>query len=306
MMMAVPTGAAPVTGMIEALPRRQLPGKWAIIDPKPGYMLRRVQCASPDVFVIGDSSMVLAATNGQSSFEPLRTGLPNWFSAVWGTPSAASGGGELFIGGDSGLVLRRVGPQLHAVQSGMRGTVFAFAGSARDWFAFGEAGGAARWDGNGFSPVPAATNNAILGAFGVDNEVFAVGAGGAILHWGGASFTSMPSPSRAMLHGLWGVSKNDLWVVGSQGTLLHFDGSGWRSVPSGTAQTLLAIWGSARNNVFAVGTSGLVLHYDGASWAAVDVGAGSLLQNATLSGICGRPSGELFVASDSLILRYKR
>lgn len=290
---------------VELLPRRQLPGKWSIIDPKPGYTLRRAYCTRSEVFVVGDSSMVLAATDGQEVFGPLRTGLPNWFAAVAGSFST-TGAGELFIGGDSGLILRRVGPQLHAVQSGIRGTVFALSGSANDWFAFGEGGAAARFDGSAFVSVPTATQNAILGSFAVDREVFAVGAGGMILRWGGASFTSMPCPSRAMLHGIWGASRNDLWAVGSQGTILHFDGSGWRSAPSGTQQTLLAIWGSAKNDVYAVGTGGLVLHYDGVSWAAVDVGAGPLLASASLSGLCSRGAGDLFVVGDGLILHYRR
>ena len=109
-----------------------------------------------------------------------------------------------------------------------------------------------------------------------------------------------------MLQGIWGPSKNDLWAVGSQGTILHFDGAGWRAAASGTQQTLLAIWGTAKNDVFAVGTAGLVLHYDGTSWAAVDVGAGALLASTTLSGLCGRPGGELFATGDSFILRYKK
>jgi hypothetical protein len=301
-----PAAMIPGSVVVESLPRRQLPGKWSIIDPKPGYILRRAYCGPADVFVVGDSSTVLAAADGQAVFGPLRTGLPNWFSAVWGTAGKSAGGGELFIGGDSGLVLRRVGPQLHAVPSGIRGTVFAFAGSATDWFAFGEAGAAARFDGSAFVAVPAATPNAILGAFAVDNEVFAVGAGGAILRWGGASFTSMPSPTRAMLQGIWGPSKSELWAVGTQGTILRFDGSGWRSVPSGTAQTLLAIWGAAKNDVYAVGTAGLVMHYDGSSWAAVDLGAGSLLAGVALSGLCGRAGGEVFATGDNLILRYKK
>lgn len=303
-----PTAAlitAALGGTVELLPRRQLPGKWSIIDPKPGYTLRRAYCTRSEVFVVGDSSTVLAATDGQEVFGPLRTGLPNWFSTVAGSFNA-TGGGELFIGGDSGLILRRVGPQLHAVQSGIRGTVFALTGSANDWFAFGEGGAAARFDGSAFVSVPTATQNAILGSFAVDREVFAVGAGGMILRWGGASFTSMPCPSRAMLHGIWGASRNDLWAVGSQGTLLHFDGSGWRSIPSGTQQTLLAVWGAAKNDVYAVGTGGLVLHYDGVSWAAVDVGAGPLLASTALSGLCSRGAGELFVVGDGLILHYRR
>ncbi len=302
--LAASSALSPTGAIIEQLPRRQLPGKWTIIDPKPGYTLRRAYCTPSEVFVIGDSSMVLAATEGQTVFGPLRTGLPNWFASVSGSAGAA--GAELFIGGDSGLVLRRVGPQLHAVASGIRGTVFSIAGSAADWFAFGEGGAAARWDGNAFVPVPTATQNAILGSFIVDREVFAVGAGGMILRWGGASFTSMPTPTRAMLHGIWGSSRNDLWAVGGQGTLLHFEGSGWRTVASGTQQTLLGIWGAAKNDVYAVGTAGLVLHYDGISWAGVDVGAGPLLGSVALSGICSRAGGELFVVGDGLILRYKR
>ena len=302
---AVTAALSTLGATVELLPRRQLPGKWSVIDPKPGYTLRRAYCTRSEVFVVGDSSMVLAASDGQDVFAPLRTGLPNWFAAVAGSFSA-TGSGELFIGGDSGLVLRRVGPQLHAVASGIRGTVFSIAGSAADWFAFGEGGAAARWDGNAFVPVPTATQNAILGSFIVDREVFAVGAGGMILRWGGASFTSMPTPTRAMLHGIWGSSRNDLWAVGGQGTLLHFEGSGWRTVSSGTQQTLLGIWGAAKNDVYAVGTAGLVLHYDGNSWAGVDVGAGPLLGSVALSGICSRAGGELFVVGDGLILRYKR
>ena len=53
----------------------------------------------------------------------MRSGVNNWLSAVWGT------GNELFMSGDSGLVLRRFGGAMKLVPTGTSRTLFAIGGT---------------------------------------------------------------------------------------------------------------------------------------------------------------------------------
>lgn len=300
-------GAAPAAPAAVSLPRersvesgptRVLPGRWTVQDLKTGYTLRRVLCLGPDVFAIGESGTYLVALAKQTQFLPIKTGLPSWLSAVFAP------GSELLMGGDGGLLLRRVGGYLKPVPSGIKGTIFGLGGSGSEWFAVGEGGAASRSSGAGFVAVPTDTRSALFGVAAVEGSVFAVGAGGTIRRYIRVDdrFTAMASPTRALLYAAWGDRASNVYAVGSGGTLLHFDGSSWQSLATDTKQSLLDIWGSGPQDIYVVGSGGLVLHFDGKTWARVETGT-----RANLYGVHGRGPGDVFaVGEGGVVLHYQR
>ena len=295
---APPAVSLPRERSLESGPTRVLPGRWTVQDLKTGYTLRRVLCLGPDVFALGESGTYLVALAKQTQFLPIKTGLPSWLSAVFAP------GSELLMGGDGGLLLRRMGGYLKPVPSGIKGTIFGLGGSSSEWFAVGEGGAASRSSGAGFVAVPTDTRNALFGVVAVEGSVFAVGAGGSIQRYIRVDdrFTVMASPTRALLYAAWGDRASNVYAVGSSGTLLHFDGSTWQSIATDTKQSLLDIWGSGPQDIYVVGSGGLVLHFDGKTWARVETGT-----RANLYGVHGRGPGDVFaVGEGGVVLHYQR
>lgn len=295
---APPAVSLPRERSLESGPTRVLPGRWTVQDLKTGYTLRRVLCLGPDVFAIGESGTYLVALAKQTQFLPIKTGLPSWLSAVFAP------GSELLMGGDGGLLLRRMGGYLKPVPSGIKGTIFGLGGSGSEWFAVGEGGAASRSSGAGFVAVPTDTRSALFGVVAVEGSVFAVGAGGTIQRYIRVDdhFTAMASPTRALLYAAWGDRASNVYAVGSGGTLLHFDGSTWQSIATDTRQSLLDIWGSGPQDIYVVGSGGLVLHFDGKTWARVETGT-----RANLYGVHGRGPGDVFaVGEGGVVLHYQR
>lgn len=295
---APPAVSLPRERSLESGPMRVLPGRWTVQDLKTGYTLRRVLCLGPDVFAIGESGTYLVALAKQTQFLPIKTGLPSWLSAVFAP------GSELLMGGDGGLLLRRMGGYLKPVPSGIKGTIFGLGGSSSEWFAVGEGGAASRSSGAGFVAVPTDTRSALFGVVAVEGSVFAVGAGGTIQRYIRVDdrFTAMASSTRALLYAAWGDRASNVYAVGSGGTLLHFDGSSWQSIATDTKQSLLDIWGSGPQDIYVVGSGGLVLHFDGKTWARVETGT-----RANLYGVHGRGPGDVFaVGEGGVVLHYQR
>ncbi len=288
--------AAPPAAPVSPGPASAAPGnsRWEIQSVKPDFNLRQVYVQGDAVFAVGDSGIFFVSIS-QGPFRPVRSGVENWLASVWGTDS------ELFMTGDSGVLLRRFGGHLKNVPSGTTRTLFAVGGLNSDWFAVGDAGTAVRFNGSVFAPVKTNTKNPLFSVFGIDGEVFAVGAQGTILQYQSGAFFPMPSGTTSWLHSIWGTSRNDLFSVGAHGTILHFDGRSWQVQPSGTLQTLLAVVGTASNDIFAVGSGGTILHYDGVAWHPTPSGTG-----ANLFGVSASPGKVYAVGDAGTILHYLR
>lgn len=267
--------AAPGTSAPSVTASQPTGGRWEVLHVAPELTLRRVFAQDDAVFAVGDSGIFFVSLN-HGAFRPVRSGAENWLASVWGS------GGELFMSGEGGIVLRRFGGHLKGVPTGTSRTLFAVGGSAVEWFAVGDGGTAVRWSGTGFAPVRTSTHSPLFSVFGADGDVIAVGASGTIVHWTGSAFVPMASGTTSWLHSLWGTGRTDLFAVGAHGTILHYDGHTWKPQPSGTSQTLLDIWGRAHDDVYAVGSGGTVLHYDGTAW-----GQASAVTHANLFGVVG-------------------
>lgn len=265
---------------------KPLSGRWVPVPVKPGFTLRDTFAQGDALFAVGDGGVFYVALQ-DGVFRGVRSGVNNWLGAVWGT------GNELFMAGDSGLVLRRFGGRMKPVPTGTTRTLFAVGGTSSEWFAVGEGGTAVRWNGNAFVPVPTGTRQPLFAVLGLDNQVFVVGGGGLILQWNGGAFVPMESGTSHWLHGLWGTSRGDVYAVGAHGTILHYDGRSWTPQPSGTQETLLGIWGSASNRAVVVGSRGTILHRQPDGWHAAKSGT-----QASLFGVYGHSPDSVYAVGD--------
>ncbi len=187
-------------------------------NPLPqGNLIGGLAVLSPDdAWATGDNGTILH-WNGQF-WAPVPSNLspPVLLSTVW------AGGGEIFVGGSRGAILRWNGTSFDQVNQGA------------DRRAINQI----------YGIVPPA------GAADPRPDVWAVGLGNLVLHWsyGSQSFqeVQLPLGLKVNLSGIWGARADDLWLVGDAGTVLRYDGSHFSLVQSGTPFDLHSLWGRTR------------------------------------------------------------
>jgi len=190
---------------------------------------------------------------------------------VWGSP-----GGELWMVGEQGLVLR------------------------------------GRSDGSGgFATValPAATTATLYGVWGSgDDDVWIVGGiadaaadpdDDLVLHWDGRGLVRVDLPRRgAALFKVWGAGPGQpLWISGEAGTLWQRAGDQWIDQSLATASSILTVHGCSAAEVYAVGGRH-VWSWDGAGWSEV----GGLPSFALAAGVACGPREVLVVGAQGLRL----
>jgi hypothetical protein len=250
--------------------------------------------------------------------------------------AAWSGGGETFVVGDMGLVLRHDGTAWRRmpVPSGqyLRGV---WGTSPRSVWAVGNNGAALRFDGNRWTVSEVASRAPLAGVWGAsENEAFAVGARGAIVRWNGAEWWTMPSNTRANLGGVWGASATNVFAIGTRvdtipggfsapdtirehGVMMRYDGSTWTEtvvVDSSDAggmeeYRLTQLVGLGPDELYAAGQwrptpqdewAGIVLRWDGGAWSKVG------LTSTRVVSLWAGPGGEVLAAGDrGDVLRFQ-
>ncbi len=132
---------------------------------------------------------------------------------------------NLWIVGDSGLILRWNGTTATAVPSGVTDTLHAISGSAA-------------------------------------NNLWAVGDRGRVLHSDGNTWTVDAAGSGLTTEALYAVtvtSAGVVYAVGNNGTLLRYSGQKWRALDSGTIAPLRAVWQSGGGDILIAGQGGSIL-----------------------------------------------
>jgi hypothetical protein len=196
---------------------------WADASPTQNTVLYGVVSRGPnDATAVGSGGAILQWDG--SSWNTVSSGVTVNFAAIW------SGGGDRWISGDQGTVLRWGGP----------GTSLSTETTPAD---LAQLSVFALW-GPGSTPL------------------YAV-AGSGVLHYSSASssWSDVPVPCPQASAAVGGTSARDVWVVGAGGYLLHYDGSGWSPTPGLTTQYLTAVWADAWNDVYVTGYNGAILHY---------------------------------------------
>lgn len=210
----------------------------------------------------------------------------NALNDIWLSP-----GGDVWVVGDYGQVMRWNGSTLTTVPSGTTENLrLIWGASATDIWVVGDNGSILRWNGTAFSRFTGVPGyvTAIMGFSA--NDVWLVGSG--IYRWNGSAVSSMPNPTGTTLNAVWGTAANNLWAAGYNGGLIRFDGMTWTKVSTGITQNISALWGSSANDVWAVVDGGKFLHFDGTSWSL-----GTNPTNVYQARIWGSGANDVWVVS---------
>ncbi len=224
-----------------------------------------VGAAALDTFVLRNSG---------DAWQVVTTGRRETLWWVWGPPD----GGEVWMVGEAGLVLRGRGSGFEVLDAGVGdATLFGVWGTGPDdvWVVGGNSGAGTR----------------------LANDV--------IRHFDGRAWSGddAPPPRGAAFFKIWGAAAGDFWVVGEGGTLWHHGATGWddHSAEVGTRDALTTVHGCGADEAYAVGGMGIYV-WRGTSWARAP-GATPL---ATVNGVACGPDEVLAVGNGGLKLRYDR
>jgi hypothetical protein len=184
------------------------------------------------------------------------------------------GNGEVWVAGETGLLIRWDGTRWSQVPTGTSQVLRAlWSSSDTDVWAVGDAGTVLRWNGSALSAVPSGTTASLRAVWGRGpQDVWVVANDGAILRWNGTAF-AQAHKAAAALNGVVGTASGELWAVGASGQVLRFDGARWAAETSGTTTELTAVDVAPNNEVWAVG-NGTVLRRLQGTWYAVPVPEG--------------------------------
>jgi hypothetical protein len=234
-----------------------------LIDPRNSNVMY-AGCGSSG----GTDAPLYKSVDGGATWVPAFDGIPSTSipkKAVWGTSGA-----DVFIGGDSGSILRYDGKTLMPMRSSTLETIYNFWGTSnKDIFGVGADGLILHFDGVDWSTMSSGTIQYVRGVWGASStNVYAAGNAATLLHYDGNAWNVINVSGLTTSHfrGAWGSSANDVFVCGYSGTILHYDGNSWTKMDTGTGQYILGLWGTSGTNIFAVGGSGTILHYDGNAW----------------------------------------
>lgn len=155
-------------------------------------------------------------------------------------------------------------------------------GAGGTLFMVGNGGRALRRVGDGaFEALTTGETQALWGVFAVaPDDVWAVGGEAAgetppdpvIVHFDGATWTrvALPPADRAYraFFKVWASGPRDVWAIGQAGVVMHFDGAAFSQVLVGTDQDLISLWGNGPDRVAVVGgrSHGVLARFDGTAW----------------------------------------
>lgn len=129
-----------------------------------------------------------------------------------------------------------------------------------------------------------------------------------ILHWNGTNFSSISNPGTTSLHGIWVVSDKETWVAGDGNLIMRWNGSQWTksTIPSGSTNFYgISIVDSNADGIgdfgFAVGDKGRVIKYEGGVWSDEDI-----KKNKDLMRVLTMSLLQAFACGDNTSLYWRR
>lgn len=142
---------------------------------------------------------------------------------------------------------------------------------------------------------------------------------GLMLHLTHGHWTVVPDPTgldpRADLYAVAMLSPEEGWAVGAvqaplaapnttrpEGAILRYRAGGWTLTPVPASGALRAVAVRSASDVWATGDQGTVLHFDGSQWTTI--AAPPNYSSTTFSAISAPPGGGVWIAGNSVILRY--
>jgi hypothetical protein len=273
---------------------------WAVVDTGTAKSLFGIAQYGANLWIAGDSGVVLASLDAGLSF-----GIDPVGSALHLQCVAVTASGAVVVAGEKGsiFVLPTGYPKWIEISPFTGEQINSLVAAASRVVAVGTKGAIflSEDDGQTWKPVNPFTQEDLHAVWRTpDGLLFAVGAAGAagVSKDSGMSWIGLPGLPAQNFYGGWSGEASAAHVVGEKGTIYRFSGS-WNPLATKTLEHLRAIWGFTPMDVWAIGDNGTILRsQDGASFSPVDlsvtaslhalVGAGDKLVIAGADGLVGR------------------
>ncbi len=192
------------------------------------------------------------------------------------TAAAVDANGDLWVGGQRGLVLRESDDDWGTL-SLTPDLLDVWSTSVTHAIAVGELGFIFGYDGTGWTRQSAPTLERLNTVWAASPDfAFAGGDNGVLLQWDGTVWSGQLSPTISGILAMWGANENDAWATTDGGEILRWDGGDWTVVHTHD-EPLFGIYGTSPSDVHAVGVSGAALHWNGTAWTERHTGTSHLL-----------------------------
>ena len=216
-------------------------------------------------------------------------------------------GQNVYVAGDR-MILHYDGASWDWVSQGLESPLSDIWVSERDGFAVGRDGSIVRSAGKTWEKMASPTSNALNAVSGWEGGAVAVGYNGTIIRIEGGAWREDESPVSWEIFDVAAFGPERMVAVGDDPrSILVRDHRGWSVqeietyVPHDYLYNYaISVWGTSPSNLFVTSNVGDIHHFDGRSWTLLPrVFAGRA------TDIAGTPDGDVFVTSESTIVRYR-
>lgn len=215
---------------------------------------------------------------------------------------------NLYVVGDR-MILHYDGMSWDWVGSGFGSQPYDVWASGRETFVVGSGGMIGRTIGKTWRQVDSPTTRSLLGVAGWEGGAVAVGEFGTILRFDGSTWETESSPVSWTITDVIAFGPNEIFAVGDDSrNMLVRDRKGWseRSIETYVPQSFTynygsTVWGTSKTNLFVGHYRGTIHHFDGRGWTELPH-----VLTTSLHAAVGTPNGDVFVAAEQSLLRYRR
>lgn len=245
-----------------------------IMPVKGVNVLNGVYAVAPDnIWAVGDMGFIVHSTDGKT-FTAVTSGVTSNLNGIHGVAKddiwAVGLGVALKYDGTNWT--KKDLPKLPKGEITKKGFWAVWAQASKNVWIGGESGLVLRWDGTALNIVTGLKDqfgsplfSRVVSVWGSsDKDVWLGDDSGETVHFDGSKYDTWPTAAFGQVSSIFGFSSTDIWAVGGTGTIMHYDGTKaagkpqWKVQNSGTRAPVTAIWGASGNDMW-VGGQGLIV-----------------------------------------------
>jgi hypothetical protein len=218
-----------------------------------------------------------------------------------------SGSNDVWAVGDQ-MILHYDGHSWAWVSGGFQQGLYGVWTGGRRVFAVGNNGIILTSNGRDWTQMQSHTQESLRSVSGWDGGAVAVGSHGTVVMFDGTEWREQPKPVDWDLTGVIALAPGHMIAVGENPwSLLEYANGAWAShtieshYSRNAYDNSTGLWASSPRNIYISQVGGDIHHFDGQSWTRLPRVVLRGLESVAVS-----PAGDVFAASGSALLRYRR
>jgi hypothetical protein len=218
-----------------------------------------------------------------------------------------SGSNDVWAVGDE-MILHYDGHAWAWLSSGFQQRLYGVWTDGRRVFAVGEGGTILTRDGREWTQMQSHTQESLLSVSGWDGGAVAVGWYGTVVMFDGTEWRTQPPPVEWDLTDVIALGPGHMIAVGwNPWSLLEYANGAWTShtieshYSRGSYDYSTGLWATSLHDIYIAQDGGDIHHFDGQSWTRLP-----RVVLRAMGPIAVSPAGDVFAASNSALLRYRR